>query len=74
VFFDAKRQTLYVICGEGYIDVFAQEGVGFRRTGHIETSGGARTGLFIPDLDRLVLAVPATFTAPAALWVFRPGS
>lgn len=74
VFFDAKRQTLYVICGGGYIDVFAQEGVGFRQTGHIETRGGARTGLFIPDIDRLVLAVRATFTAPAALWVFRPGS
>ena len=74
VFVDAKRQRLYVICGEGYIDVFTQDGVGFRRTAHIETSGGARTGLFTPELDRLVLAVRATFTAPAALWVFRPGS
>ena len=74
VFFDAKRRRLYVICGEGFVDVFAEDGVGYRRVGHVATSGGARTALFVLDLDRLVLAVRATFTAPAAVWIYRPES
>jgi hypothetical protein len=28
----------------------------------------------VPELDRLFLAVRATLTAPAALWVIRPAS
>jgi YVTN family beta-propeller protein len=74
VFFDAKRRHLYVSCGEGFVEVFAEDGAGYRRIGHVATSGGARTALFVPDLDRLVLAVRATFTAPAAVWVYRPES
>ncbi len=74
VFVDSKRRRLYVSCGEGYIDVFAEEGSGYRRIGHVASSSGARTSLFVPELDRFVLAVRATFTAPAALWVFRPES
>jgi YVTN family beta-propeller protein len=74
VFFDAKRRRLYVSCGEGFVDVFAEDGTGYRRIGHVATSGGARTALFVPDLDRLVLAVRATFVAPAAVWIYRPES
>jgi YVTN family beta-propeller protein len=72
VFVDPKRRRLYVTCGEGFVDVFAEGPAGYRRIGHVASSAGARTSLFIQELDRLVLAVRATASAPASLWVFRP--
>jgi YVTN family beta-propeller protein len=74
VFFDSKRRRLYVTCGEGFVDVFAEEAGAYRRMGHVGSSAGARTSLFVADLDRLLLAVRATATAPASIWVFRPES
>jgi DNA-binding beta-propeller fold protein YncE len=81
VFVDAARRRLYVVCGEGAVDVFEPADAGFRRLARLPTGPGARTGMFIPELDRLVVAVPATPAsavteaaprAPAALWIFRP--
>jgi DNA-binding beta-propeller fold protein YncE len=72
MFDDARRERIYVSCGEGFLDVFdAKE---FRRVAHIRTVAGARTALFVPELDRLFLAVRASGAEPAAIWVFRPGS
>jgi DNA-binding beta-propeller fold protein YncE len=72
VFVDAKRQRIYVSCGEGYIDVFGTQD-GYPRTARIPTAPGARTSLFVPELDRLMLAVRARFwSEPAAVWVYRP--
>ena len=36
------------------------------------TAGGARTSLFVPELDRLLIAVRAGLAGPAAIWVFKP--
>jgi hypothetical protein len=72
VFVDAKRHRLYVICGDGAIDVFEQSGDGYRRAARVTTAEGARTGLFVPQIDRLFVAARATVGAPAAIWVFRP--
>jgi DNA-binding beta-propeller fold protein YncE len=59
IFFDAARKRLYVIGGEGFIDVFAQKDADqYARIDRIRTAPGARTGLFVPDLNRLFLAVP----------------
>jgi YVTN family beta-propeller protein len=72
VFDDAKRERLYVSCGDGFLDVVdARE---FRRIARIRTVAGARTSLFVPELDRLFVAVRANGAEPAAIWVFRPGS
>jgi DNA-binding beta-propeller fold protein YncE len=71
VFVDEKRGRLYVSCGEGFIDVLAEQGDGYVSIGRIPTSSGARTGLFIPEIDRFVLAVRATDSTPASVWVFR---
>jgi YVTN family beta-propeller protein len=70
VFHDAKRRRVYVSCGEGFVDVFDDEG--YRRVAHIRTVAGARTALFVPEIDRLLLAVRANGREPAAIWVFRP--
>jgi len=70
VFADAKRERIYVSCGDGFVDVFdASE---LRRIAHIRTAVGARTALFVPELDRLFVAVRAEGSEPAAIWVFRP--
>ena len=72
VFDDAKRERIYVSCGDGFLDVLdAKE---FRRIARIRTAAGARTSLFVPELDRLFLAVRASGSEPAAIWVFRPSS
>jgi YVTN family beta-propeller protein len=73
VFFDAKRSRVYVSCGDGYVDVFAAPEQGLDHLGRIETVEGARTSLFVPDLDRLFVAVRATASEPAAVWVLKPG-
>ena len=72
VFLDARRARIYVICGEGVIDVLAARGEGYVASGRIPTSSGARTGLFVAGMDRLFLAVRSSLLAPAAIWVFRP--
>jgi DNA-binding beta-propeller fold protein YncE len=72
VFVDAKRSYIYVACGQGVLDVLSNGGEQTTRVGRIETSQGARTALFSPDLDRLFLAVRATGAEGAAIWVYRP--
>jgi hypothetical protein len=72
LFVDAKRHRVYVTCGEGAIDVFAREGDAYRAAGRLLTSPGARTSLFVPELDRLYVAVRASGATPAAIWVIRP--
>ena len=74
VFVDAKRQRVYVSCGQGVVDVFAAEEAGYRRLARVPTVSGARTSLFVPELDRLFVAVRASSGEPAAIWVFRPAS
>jgi DNA-binding beta-propeller fold protein YncE len=72
VFVDAKRERIYVSCGEGALDVFDAASGGFAQMARIETVSGARTALFVPELDRLYLAVRARSGEPAAIWVYRP--
>jgi DNA-binding beta-propeller fold protein YncE len=72
VFIDAKRARLYVICGEGFVDIFSQNKDQLLRIARLATAGGARTGLFVPEMDRLYVAERAGFGRPAAIWVLQP--
>jgi hypothetical protein len=72
LFVDAKRNRVYVSCGEGYLDTVNVEGNTYQRSARIPTVPGARTSLFVPELDRLLLAVRAVSAEPASIWVFRP--
>ena len=71
-FIDARRARLYVICGEGFVDIYSQNKNQFLRIGRLATEAGARTGLLVAETDRLYLAVRAGFGRPAAIWVLRP--
>ncbi len=72
VFVDPKRRRVYVSCGEGVVDVLEQREAEYRRLARVPTVSGARTSLFVPELDRLFVAVRAKLNEPAAIWVFRP--
>lgn len=72
LFFDRPRARIYVICGQGVADVFTATAEGYGRTARVPTRRGARTGLFVPGLDRLFVAARAGPGAPAALLVYRP--
>jgi hypothetical protein len=72
IFVDAKRHRVYVSCGDGAVDMFGKDEAGYRRIARVPTVAGARTSLFVPELDRLFVAVRARSGEPAAIWVFRP--
>jgi hypothetical protein len=71
-FMDEKRERVYVSCGDGHLDAFDASENAYGRIGHIATAPGARTSLFVPELDLLFIAARATSSEPAAIWVFRP--
>jgi DNA-binding beta-propeller fold protein YncE len=73
VFVDAARKRVYVVCGEGAVDVFDRTSDGYAHAARIRTMAGARTGLFVPATGRLYVAVRAGSGAAAAVWVFRTG-
>jgi len=72
LFIDTKRDRVYVSCGAGVLDVLEIKGNTYRRIARMPTVSGARTSLFVPELDRLMVAVRASSSEPAAIWVFRP--
>ncbi len=72
VFVDSRRHRLYVSCGAGAVDVFQRSAQGWAPSGRVQTVSGARTSLFVPELDRLFVAVRGGWRESAAVWVFRP--
>jgi DNA-binding beta-propeller fold protein YncE len=72
LFVDAKRRRVYISCGQGFIDVLDSVQGPYRRIARIATVAGARTSLFVPEMDRLMLAVRASAGEPAAIWVYEP--
>ncbi|HTI86412.1 MAG TPA: hypothetical protein VL966_07400 [Alphaproteobacteria bacterium] len=72
VFFDPKRSRVTVSCGEGFVEVFEQNKSGLKSLGRVTTSEGARTSLFVPELDRLFVAARATASSPAEIRIYRP--
>jgi DNA-binding beta-propeller fold protein YncE len=73
VFFDERSRRIYVVCGAGAVDVFDRSDGGVERIARVETATGARTGLFVPELDRLFVASRSPSPgAKAKVLVFRP--
>ncbi|MGE5533936.1 MAG: YncE family protein [Acidobacteriota bacterium] len=71
VFIDTKRDRIYISCGEGSIDVLNAADTQYKKLARIRSVAGARTALFVPDMDRLLLAVRARPGEPASIWVYR---
>jgi YVTN family beta-propeller protein len=72
LFLDAKRNRVYVSCGAGYVDVVEAGDTTYRQIGRVPTASGARTSLFVREMDRLLVAVRAGPAGPAAVWIFKP--
>lgn len=74
LFYDARRARVYVIGGEGYVDVFDAASGKYDRLARIATRAGARTGLWSTELDRLFVAWPSRDGHPAEIHVLgAPG-
>lgn len=71
LFVDQKLKRVYVTCGAGFIDVLRADDARYARLARVPTVAGARTGLFVPEMDRLLVGVRAGFKEPAAIWVYR---
>jgi hypothetical protein len=59
LFFDRARDQLYLVCGDGHVDVLRRDGQRWARVGRVSTAPGARTGLFVPSVSMLFVAAPA---------------
>jgi len=71
-FYDASHQRVYISGGDGFIDIFAKHGPDhYQLTGRISTPSGARTSLFVPELNRLYLAVPHRGNQQAEIRVYE---
>ena len=72
VFYDARRERVYVICGDGSIAVLAASAENLQELSRLATRTGARTGYYAPELDLLFVAAPAKDSGTAELLVYEP--
>jgi chromate transporter len=71
-FVDARHGRIYVICGEGYVEAYEiAAGDKYSRVGRLATSAGSRTGLLIPERDRLAVAIRASARSDAGVWLLQ---
>ena len=72
IFYDASHKLLFVIGGEGFIDVFSQQDADhYKLLTRTATASGARTGLWVPELNRLYVAVPHNGSQAAEIRVYE---
>lgn len=72
IFYDATHHLIMVIGGEGSIDLFAQKDSNhYEFLNRIPTADGARTGLWVPELSRLYIAVPHRGNQQAEIQVYE---
>ena len=63
---------LFAVGGEGFVDVFVwAEGGTLDRVSRVATSPGARTGLWVPEWNRLFVAAPRNGDVDARVLVFE---
>jgi DNA-binding beta-propeller fold protein YncE len=76
VIWDPVTKRIYAIGGEGYIGVFQQKGGDlYEEMPHIVSATGAKTGILIPELKRLYVAVsPGEAKTGAAILRYDIGS
>ena len=71
LFYDRSRKSIYVIGGEGYIDVLhVSDENQLTSASHIDTAPGARTGLFISEWNKVIIAAPHKGSSSARLLVY----
>jgi DNA-binding beta-propeller fold protein YncE len=71
LFYDKDSDHIYMSCGGGYLDIFNNDGNKYERISRVETAPGARTSLFIPELNELVIAAPSRSGNEAKLLIYK---
>jgi DNA-binding beta-propeller fold protein YncE len=72
LFYDAARGKVYVIGGQGFVDVFEQsDPERYTRIAHEPTAPGARTGLLVSEWGKLFVAAPRRGTQAAEIRVYN---
>jgi DNA-binding beta-propeller fold protein YncE len=72
IFYNPATRQLYLSCGSGYVDVFTQENPNvYKAEEKVISRAGARTSLFISDLNQLIVAAPSRDNREAALLVYQ---
>jgi DNA-binding beta-propeller fold protein YncE len=72
IFYDSSRRRVYVSGGEGSIGIFQQKDADhYESLPKIPTAAGARTASFVPELNRLYLAVPHRSVQRAEVRVYE---
>ncbi len=75
VFLDTRRGRAYISCGAGVEAVLERDATEWRRLDMVATATGARTSLFVPEIDRLFVGQRAGLLKGfAAIRVYRPSS
>jgi YVTN family beta-propeller protein len=72
IFYDRQRKRIYIAGGEGFISVISQQDANrYQSLAKIATAAGARTCLFIPEWNRIYLAVPHRGSQQAEIRVYE---
>lgn len=70
--FDAQTGRIYGVCGVGHVYVYLQlDADNYVLLGKAETALLAKTGLLVPELRRMFVAVPMLAWQPARVLVFQ---
>jgi DNA-binding beta-propeller fold protein YncE len=71
VFYDESRHLVYIVGGEGAVDVLRQRDADhYEEVGRTATASGARTGYWSASSNRLYVAAPARRAEVAAVFVY----
>ena len=74
IFYDAANKQIYISGGEGAVDIFKQRDTDhYDLVNRIQSVQGARTSLFVPELNQLYLAVPEHRGQEAQIQVYQVG-
>jgi hypothetical protein len=72
LFYDARPARVYVLTNAGFLDVFRQNNPDhYARIAHLPMPPGTQTGLFVSDLDKLFVGVPAHEKQTAEVRVYQ---
>jgi DNA-binding beta-propeller fold protein YncE len=73
LFYDASRRLVYVIGGEGAVEIFLQRAPDqYESLGKVATAPGARTGLSTPSSGYVYVAVPHRGSQAAKILMYTP--
>lgn len=72
LFYDSVRHRVYVLTSKGFLEVFEQKDANhYNRVARYPTPPGSQTGLFVPEWEKLFVAVRAQNEQSAEIRVYQ---